>query len=224
MVIKSPGLNIKMANNRLISTFLNLAIRVIGAVVISFTLFSLISMLHGMFGIGNSADKSSMRHESLVEMVKPPPKQERQTQQRIRQIQRAHSGAERSDDKMAMHFTPDLSIDAGGTGGVVELAQHEFSAEVFEEGQTDEAPRDNYMEQPVYVERVRELNISGIVTAQFTISYEGKATNIQITSSPHPLLSASVKKSITTAKFRPGKNKGIPVNVRVQKIFRFDLE
>lgn len=213
-----------MTINSLVSSFLNFAIRAIGAVVVSFMLFSLISMLHGMFGIGNNVSKSTIRHESLVEMVKPPPKLQRQAQQRIRQIQQVHAGAEHNENKMSMHFTPDLNVDAGGTGAVVVLAQHELSAEVFEEGQTDEAPQDDYMKQPVYDDRVREREISGIVTARFTISYQGKATDIQIISSPHPLLSASVKKAIFTAKFKPGKNKGIPVNVRVEKTFRFDLE
>lgn len=214
-----------MSFNRMLSTFSNFTIRIVGAVVVSFLLFSLISMLHGMFSIEPQVDKPIGRQETLVELVKPPPEQDRQARQRIRQVQQVRSEARgEAGDRMSMRFTPDLSVDAGAGGGVVELAQHELSAEVFEEGQTDQDPREVYMPPLVYDDRARDRNISGTVVAQFIISYDGKATDVQIISSPHPLLSASVKKTISGSKFMPGKNKGIPVNVRVRKAFEFNLE
>jgi TonB family protein len=186
----------------------------------------MISMLHGMFDISEKTNKSTVRQEVLFEMVKPPPKQDVQIKQHIRQVQQTQTAAQSgsSGNSMSMHFAPDLSVDAGGNGTVVELGQKELSAEVFEEGQTDVSPQVVFMQPPVYDDRMREREISGTVTVKFTVTYDGKAVDIEILSSPHQLLSASVKKSITGAKFKPGSNKGIPVNVRVKQTFEFNLE
>jgi TonB family protein len=213
-------------NNRYVSLLSSYGIRIAGSVVVSFLLFSMISMLHGMFDITEKERKPAARQEVLFEMVKPPPKQDVQIKQHIRQVQQTQTAAQSGStgNTMSMHFTPDLSVDAGGNGTVVELGQKELSAEVFEEGQTDELPKVVFMQPPVYDDRMREREISGTVTVKFTVTYEGKAVDIEILSSPHTLLSASVKKAISGAKFKPGSNKGIPVNVRVKQTFQFDLE
>lgn len=206
------------------SSIANIVVCFVGAICISFIIFSSISTLHGMFGIESSPKKNNTHNETIIEMVKTPPKQEQQVQQRIRKSQSTHTGPENgTGDKMSMRFSPDLIADAGGTEGVA-LTQQELSAEVFEEGQTDEAPEEEFIAEPAYSDRVRELNISGTVVVQFTITFEGKVNDLQIVSSPHPLLSTSVKKVFLTAKFKPAKNKGIPVNIRVKKSFQFDLE
>jgi len=191
----------------------------------SFLLFIAVAMLHSSFGFGEDEKEAPRQVLSSVAMSKPePPK--KAPPQRMRQITQTNSeGKGQQSGPAQSRFAPDLALDASGsTGDGVGLEKQELSAEVFEQGQTDESPSPEYTPPLNYPEALREQGIQGEVEVEFIITHEGKTSSIQVLRSPSPVLSAEVKKGISTWKFRPGKNKGISVNVRVRKVFVFNVK
>lgn len=194
------------------------------AVLVTFVLFVFISILHTMFGIEKSIQKGTVqKHQIIAEIIKKnePPKKV-QSQQRIRQVQSSQPGSRTGQSQVSAKFQPDLSVAAGGEG--VELQNEELSAEVFEDGKTDESAQEEYIPPVEFPDRARDLGASGIVKVRFTITYEGKTADIEIVSTPHVLLATEVRKALLNARFKPAKNKGVPVNVRMSKDFEFTLE
>ena len=193
--------------------------RLVVGVVVSFFLFVAVSMLHATFGLEEKADKAANARQvaSTIDMKKPPP--EKKTVQRMRQVQQSTSSGKGIGSATAMRFSPDLAVDASsGSGEGVALENQELTAEVFEQGQTDEPAVPMYRTQPQYPDEAREQGLAGDVVAEFVVNHEGKTTNIQIVKSPSPILSNAVKKCIETWRFKPAKNKGIPVNVRYRQV------
>lgn len=192
---------------------------------LSFVFFVLVSMLHSLFGVAFSQQTSEQKKRPVMaEMAaKKSPPEKKTAPQRVRQVASGSSG-ERAPAQSAMRFTPDLSIDAGGGGEGVELQQQELTAETFEEGQTDE-PAQPVATPPVgYPERARELGVQGTVEVIFVVSHSGTVTAIDVVRSPHPSLTAEVKKAIAGWRFKPARNKGVPVNVRLRQVLDFRLE
>jgi TonB family protein len=159
-------------------------------------------------------------------LIKEKPREEKQIQQRIRQVTTQQSSTDRAGSgKMDMRFTPDLSADAGpGAGEGVELQSKELSAEVFEEGQVDEPPQEDKLPPLEFPTRAREMGLSGTVKVRFVITYQGKAAGIEVLSSPSPVFTNEVRRVLGLARYKPGKNKGVPVSVKVTKSFEFTLE
>ena len=104
------------------------------------------------------------------------------------------------------------------------LEPRQLGAEVFDEGQTDEAAVAVYAPAAPFPDRARELNIEGVVKAIFVVNYLGKVTVVDIVKSPDQLFSREVKKTLLQWRFKPAKNKGVPVNMRFSKEFEFKLE
>ena len=127
--------------------------------------------------------------------------------------------------RTAMRFTPDLSAESGpDNGNGVALGAQDLGAEVFDEGQTNEAAVAVYAPAAPFPDRARELNIEGVVKAIFVVNYLGKVTVVDIVKSPDQLFSREVKKTLLQWRFKPAKNKGVPVNMRFSKEFEFKLE
>ena len=188
-------------------------------VVISFLLFTFVSILHSTFGIEEKADKAANARpvSSAVAMKKPPP--EKKVAQRIRQVQQSNSEGKGSSGQMNMRFTPDLAVDAAASGGEgVGLENQELTAEVFEQGQTDEAAVALYLAPVQYPDAAREQNLQGDVVVEFVVNHEGKTTNIQVVKTPSPIFTNEVKRAIASWRFKPARNKGIPVNVRYRQV------
>jgi len=197
------------------------------AVALSFLLFVFISMLHGLFGVDRQVTgKTRQMQQVFAEIIKEKPKEENMMKQRIRQVQQqSHQSSGHSETGgPATRFSPDLAVDGSSGNSGVEMQSNELSAEVFEEGQVDEPPREERISSVNFPERAREEGFAGTVVAKFTITYNGKVSGIDIVSSPDALLSNEVRRVLAEAKFKPGRNKGVPVNVRATKSFEFNLE
>ena len=194
-------------------------LRLAVGVVVSFLLFTFVSVLHSAFGLESKADKAANARPiaSTVDMKKPPP--EKKVAQRMRQVQQSNSEGKGSTGQQNMRFTPDLAVDASASGGEgVALENKELTAEVFEQGQTDEAAVALYLAPVQYPDAAREQNLQGDVVVEFIVNHEGKTTDIQVVKTPSPIFTAEVKRTIATWRFKPAKNKGIPVNVRYRQV------
>lgn len=196
------------------------------AIIVSFLLFVAVSMLHGLFGVDRHNTTPQNRPRIIAEFVKEKPKEEKQVVQRIRQVRTGSQNTTTSGNsgEMSMRFTPDLSADAGGGGAEVALGGKDLSAEVFDEGQTDEPPIEQTMPPVNFPDEARDQGVSGVVLARYTITFEGKVKDVEIVSSPGPLFSNEVRRTLQKARYKPAHNKGIPVNIRATKLFEFNLE
>lgn len=76
----------------------------------------------------------------------------------------------------------------------------------------------------IYPEQAVREKIEGRVWVSFVIDKDGSLSNIQITSSPHKLLSEEVLRIMNAATgFTPGKKDGVPVRVRYSIFVDFKL-
>jgi TonB family protein len=195
------------------------------AVVVSFLLFTGVSLLHAAVGLGSKADSRQASRISAIDIVSKPPEEKKITQLRIRQVQAPMNRGRSLDNQMNMRFSPDLAVDASGEGGAgVALQKQELSAEVFEQGQVDQDAFPESAPQIPYPERAAEQGIRGAVEVEFVVTYQGKITNIQVTKSPSSLFTEAVKRGVAQWRFKPARNKGIPVNQRFRQIIRFNLD
>jgi TonB family protein len=196
------------------------------ALAASFLLFVAVSLLHEKFGVHQKdATKQHAKHNVDVDVIKKEKQEPKTQQQRIRQVTTSSPGGKTGSDRMAMRFTPDLGLDAGeGNGAGVELAGQELAAEVFEEGQTDEAAVPDFTPPVPYPERAREQGISGTVEAVVVVNHLGRVASIDITHSPGPAFTAEVRRILATWRFKPAMNKGVPVSVRLKQAIDFQLE
>jgi TonB family protein len=193
------------------------------ATLISFLFFILIPLVHELFGpekVVNSKDTS--RPAIIAELIQQPEKNEKkQTQSRIRKIQ-ASSGNKGTSDRIDFKFTPDLGV--GGGEGVAIEQQGSLEAVIFEEGEVDENATLITPFQIPYPPRAVELGIEGILEANLTVGIDGKVINIDIIASPHSSITAEARKVFSSLKFKPAKNKGIPVNMKLKQIVEFKLD
>jgi TonB family protein len=201
-------------------------LRLAAAVVLSFFLFTGVSLLHAAFGFGSGLEKAPKeRRITAADIIRKEPEEKKQVRQRIRQVKTASSGEKSSQGQMTMRFAPDLALDAGASEGAeIALAQQELNAEVFDQGQTDEDAMPEFTPEVPYPDRAREQGIEGEVEVLFVVSHQGRTVSIEILRSPSPLLSSEVRRVVATWKFKPAKNKGIPVNQRWRRTIDFKLE
>jgi protein TonB len=104
------------------------------------------------------------------------------------------------------------------------MEQQELAAVIFEEGETDEPAVPLYQPAIPYPDRARDLEIEGILEVTFTIDPRGKVTSIEVVRSPHITITNAARKIIATWRFKPAKNKGVPVHMRVRQVIEFTLE
>jgi TonB family protein len=195
------------------------------AVAVSFFLFTAVSFLHIAIGFGTKEDKGPQaRKIALTEIVKKEPEVKKQLPQRIRQVQNNPSRGKSMLGQMAMRFTPDLTVGSAADGGAgVAMQKEDLNAVVFEQGQVDQDATPDYTPVIRYPERAAEQGLHGTVEVEFVVTHQGKISNIVITKSPSPIFSSAVKSGVATWRFKPAKNKGIPVNQRFRKAIDFNL-
>jgi TonB family protein len=197
------------------------------ACVASFLLFVGVSYLHAMFGAESNGNGGQQAKRVVVaEIIKKEKQEQKQQQQRIRQVHTSQEGGKTGGDRMAMRFTPDLGLDAGpGNGAGVELANQELAAEVFEEGKTEEDAEPEYTPRPEFPGRAREQAVSGTVDIAIVINHAGRVVSVDLIRATSPLLFTSdVRKVVMSWRFKPAKNKGVPVSVRVKQTIDFTLD
>jgi TonB family protein len=200
--------------------------RLAAAAAISFLLFVSVSLLHGMFGGPHPKTENRARRQvTLVEVVKKQETEHTVQKQHVRAVTAAQKGSSGGSGQMSMRITPDLSMDAGqdGNGGVV-LQSQELAAEVFEEGQTDEDPVPIYKPEVPYPEQLRDQGIEGTLEGVYVIDHNGSVSSVDVKRAPHPLLAAETRRVVSSWRFRPAKNKGVPVSIRIHLSIDFRLE
>ena len=194
------------------------------AIVVSFLLFTGVSLLHSAVGLGSKSNTQQARRISALDIVQKPPEEKKTAPQRIRQVQSPANKGRSLENQMNMRFSPDLTVDASAQGGEgVALQKQELSAEVFEQGQVDQDASPEYTPLIPYPDRAVELGLKGAVEVEFVVTYQGKTTNILITKSPSHLFTEEVKRGVALWRFKPAKNKGIPVNQRFRRTIEFNL-
>jgi periplasmic protein TonB len=204
--------------------------RLAAACAVSFLFFVGISMLHAMIDVGKGDDTDAKNENKvLIEMVrKPPEEEEKRARPKIRKVTSSNDNKS-LDSRMGMKLMPDLSVDAGESGdaaaGVVQVDKtRDLQVEVFEEGETDERPIPVQTTPVDYPLAARERGIEGKLVVFFVIGHDGKVKSIDVKESPSPIITREAKRTIAKWRFKPGKKKGIPVNVRAKKEINFVLQ
>jgi TonB family protein len=193
--------------------------------VISFLFFVGISMLHAMIGFGHKTEeKGKAAQQILMEVVKKPPEERKKASPQVRDVKQS-SSAGKIGNQVPMSLIPDLAVDAGAGGGDEAVVQsQDLQVEVFEEGETDERPIPMDMTPVTYPLEARERGIEGTLVVYFIIGHDGRVKSIDVQKSPSPIITREAKRTIATWRFKPGKKKGIPVNVRAKKEITFELQ
>ena len=201
-----------------------LAIVVIGitiaVIVINVTLFSLFPVLHRLFTEKVTTATTSLRPKKVIMSYKKPEEKKQVPKERmVRRVANPHRSS--STSRFQFKFTPDLSVE--GTEAVA-MAQQELAAVVFEEGETDEAAVPLYQPPIPYPDRARDLEIEGILEVIIVIDTKGKVSSIEVVRSPHVSITKAARKVIDTWRFKPARNKGVPVRLRARQVIEFTLE
>jgi TonB family protein len=201
-------------------------LKLVIALLASFIVFTMVAFLHGFFGDALQK-KPAVVHPRLVAMTLPKKHEEQpMTKQNIRVV-KTNTGRAGSTGtgQSNMRFVPDLNTESGpDNGNGAMLGSEDLGPEVFENGQTDQSAVAVYTPVVPFPEKAREMNLEGVVKAIFVVNYLGKVTSIEVIKSPDPVFTSEVKRVLATWRFKPAKNKGVPVNVRFSKEIEFTLE
>jgi TonB family protein len=200
--------------------------RFAAACVISFLFFVGVSLLHAMIDFGhNNKTQSQATKQVLVEMSRKPPEERKKAMPQVRQVKQPSNEGKSIGNQIAMKFVPDLAVDAGsGSGNAAVVESHDLQVEVFEEGETDERPIPLETTPVAFPLEARERGIEGTLVVFFIIGHDGKVKSIDVKESPSPIITREAKRTIASWRFKPGKKKGIPVNVRAKKEITFELQ
>ncbi len=194
-------------------------IKLVLACAINFFLFIIIPALHNLFGMAfTKTDNTVSQQRVIAEIIQPKKKEEKTLKKRIRSVSTVQSRSVLSS--MQMKFVPDLGV-AAGEG--VAIAKQDLEAVIFEEGETDEDPIPLSQTPIPYPERARNLEIQGVLLIEIIIGRNGRVESVEILKSPHPSFSSAARKTVQKWRFKPGKNKGVPVRVRARKEIEFQL-
>jgi TonB family C-terminal domain len=197
------------------------------AIAISFVLFISIPLMRNILGYHRPESKLPKENRQIIaEMVRTIPKKEQPEMQAIRQVNTASSatsGLSSGREGLAFKFAPDLSVE--GSGGVaVAMQNQDLEAMVFEEGQVDENVVPLFTPSIAYPERAKEIGVQGTLEAIIIIGRDGKVEKVDILRSPHESITQEAKRVLFSWRFKPGKNKGIPVKVRAKQLIDFNLD
>ncbi len=204
--------------------FVNI-LRLAAACAISFLFFVGISMLHAMIDFGHkNDDKGKAMQQTLMEIVRKPPEERKKALPQVRQVKQSANEGKTLGNQVAMKLLPDLDVDAGAGGDGAVVQQQDVRLEVFEEGETDEKPIPVETPPVDYPLEARERGIEGTLLVYFVIGHNGRVKSIDVQKSPSPIITREAKRTISTWRFKPGKKKGIPVNVRAKKEIVFELQ
>jgi TonB family protein len=208
------------------SSIIFFVVRISLAVVVSFLFFVFVALLHTMMGFSSKPEaKKSAPKAVMMEMIRKAPEPPKQQQDQVKRIQGADKSEKAFGGQSAMRFIPDLGLDAAGGGdGDVVVQTRDLQAEIFEEGQTDEKAIPVMMSPIQYPERARELHIQGKFVVIFVVGFDGRVKSIDVKQSPSPIITSEARRTIMSWRFKPARNKGVPVNVRMKQEIDFELK
>lgn len=228
---KSPEADLQ--NKRLLFFEIGLSISLL-AVVLAFSLNS------GKKRIAEVAviDLSPIMTEEIMEITRqdrriPPPQPQRQQVQIISEIiQIVQDDTEIETEINWDDFDEDASISVSPSGGGLSETV-DFGDEIFmtveEEpqfmGRSWESFHFWVLRQVKYPKEAIKNKIHGEVTVRFIIEKDGSLSNIEVVSSPSPLLSNEAVRVVKESpKWTPGKQRNQPVRVRFEIPVDFALE
>ncbi|MFP4522451.1 MAG: energy transducer TonB, partial [Fibrobacterota bacterium] len=184
---------------------------ILGVALINLVLFTLIPGLHALFGMNLDVGKGNNRQRVIAEFYKPKKPEPKKVEKKTRKVKT--STGEDNNRTMKFKFTPDLGV-AGGEGAAIQ--SQDLQAVVFEEGETDEDVIPVFTPPISYPGKARDMGIEGTLEIVFVVTEEGKVGSVDIVRSPHQSFDREARKTIARWKFKPAKNDGVPVKVRVK--------
>ncbi len=95
---------------------------------------------------------------------------------------------------------------------------------VYEQYEVEEPPVLIKKVDPVYPEIARQLKIEGMVVVRMIVGPDGRVKHAEIIKSVHEILNEPVLEAVRQWIFKPGKQMGQPVSVRIIQPYRFRLE
>jgi protein TonB len=198
------------------------ALKLASAIAINILLFALVPGIQELLGLLHKDGRPlEARRRVMAEIGRPEKKKEEQPlRQRIREVKSV--SARMSAGGMKLRFTPDLTVEGGQ--GVAVATRQDMEAVIFEEGETDEDFVRVFTPPPPYPDRARELGIEGELEVEFVVDIDGRVSSVQVLRSPHPTIASEARRVVSGWRFKPAKNKGVPVRVRARQVFDFKLE
>jgi TonB family protein len=188
---------------------------------INLLLFLVIPVVSNLFNtLPGRKDEVKNQPRIIAEIRKPKQQEKKQQKQRTRKVQT--SGGKQEGSRMNFKFTPDLGI-ANGEGVGIQTRQ-DMEAMVFEEGETDEAAVPVAQPPIPYPDQARKAGVEGELEIIFVVDRDGKLGSIEFPRSPDPVITNAARKALEEWRFKPAKNKGIPVRVKMKVIVEFKLD
>ncbi len=195
-------------------------IKIAAAVGVNYLLFILFPVLHALFGGAGDPSLNQLNQRKIVaQLIKKKEKKKKKEKRRIRKVRTAKS--RRDQNRFNLKFTPNLGA-MGGEGVAVEA--HDAKAVIFNEGETDESPVPLRVTAVPFPEAAKAKGLSGNLIVEIIIGRRGQVESVKIIQSPHSMFSSAARRTVMGWKFKPGKNKGVPVRVRARKLIEFKLE
>ncbi len=188
--------------------------------VVSAALFAVLPIMHGLFGAAGRRDDAAGRRTSIIMETRLQRKQRQRTEQRRTRTIRARTGRSRGKS-YDLKFTPDLSVSSGAGVGVEEA---DLASVVFEEGETDEAAVVLRRTTVPYPRRAVEMGIEGTAVLEIVVGRDGRVESVTVVRTPHPILRKPLIESVERWRFRPAKQQGVAVRMRVRQSIDFRLD
>ena len=68
------------------------------------------------------------------------------------------------------------------------------------------------------------MGLSGTLIIEIVIGRKGEVESVKIVKSPHSSFARQARQTVMGWRFKPGRNKGVPVRVRARKVIEFKLD
>ena len=194
--------------------------KIAAALGVNYLLFILFPVLAALLGVGQGQSASQLQDRRIVaQIIKEEPKPKPKQKRRIRTVHTAKS--RKNSNRFNLKFSPNLGA-MGGAGVAVEA--HDAKAVIFNEGETDESPVPLRVTPIPFPEAAKAKGLSGNLIVEIIIGRRGQVESVKIIQSPHPMFSTAARRTVMGWKFKPGKNKGVPVRIRARKLIEFKLD
>jgi len=208
------------------------------ALLINLTLFAILPhFIKGEYRKNNMPDAMPINFIRIRPPKPPPPKQEeekpqeKEIKEKIRpKFQVDLSGPkEIKMDKLSFEINPRLveGMAVAPPAKLVHLTEKlpELTKPFYDLSEVDQKPVVLLKLKPPYPYRARQFNIAGYVRVRFLVDKLGQVSRISILkSSPEGIFDSTVRATLVSWKFSPGKIEGNPVSTWVVTTIAFKME
>jgi len=209
-----------MTDDHFLLRALDRVLRVAAAAAVCFLLFSILPAIHARAKQAIRAEVGELKRPEIEFRPEQRKPERRATPRPASRAVEARAGSGARGRGMDFKFTPDLGV--GGAG--VAVTEQQVEAMVFEEGQTDEPATPLTTPMPPYPPRARQEEIQGTVLVELVVDRQGRVSQVTVRSLPDPVFRSTVMNTIKQWRFRPARNKGVPVNMRLRVPIEFKLD